>query len=100
MFLDPAKPIGRFYTWEAVPQIQSRSPDQVFKEDAGRGWRQGAPPPQPVEIVALDAVKCMVEYGFITIAVGDGRHPRGAGRGRAGRDGAPSSPPWKKRSGW
>ena len=41
MFLDPAKPIGRFYTWEAVPQIQSRSPDQVFKEDAGRGWRQG-----------------------------------------------------------
>lgn len=75
MFLNPTKPIGRFYTREEARQLQARSPGLVFKEDAGQGWRRVVPSPQPVEIVELDAVKCLVEHGFITIAVGGGGIP-------------------------
>ena len=46
-----------------------------MKEDAGRGWRRVVASPMPVEIVELDAVKCLMNGGFIAITVGGGGIP-------------------------
>ena len=74
-FQNPSKPIGRFYTQAEAEAIQRENPDQTFKEDAGRGWRRVVPSPLPVEIVELDAIKCLVDQGFVTIAAGGGGIP-------------------------
>ena len=46
-----------------------------MKEDAGRGWRRVVASPMPVEIVELDAVKCLIGGGFIAVTVGGGGIP-------------------------
>ena len=46
-----------------------------MKEDAGRGWRRVVASPMPVEIVELDAVKCLMAGGFVPITVGGGGIP-------------------------
>ena len=46
-----------------------------MKEDAGRGWRRVVASPMPVAIEELDAVKCLVDNGFITVTVGGGGIP-------------------------
>lgn len=74
-FQNPSKPIGRFYTQAEAEAIQRENPDQTFKEDAGRGWRRVVPSPLPVEIVELDAIKCLVAQGFVTVAAGGGGIP-------------------------
>ena len=40
------------------------------------GWRRVVASPMPVEIVELDAVKCLMNGGFIAITVGGGGIPR------------------------
>ena len=46
-----------------------------MKEDAGRGWRRVVASPLPVEIVELNAVKTLVDNGFIVVTVGGGGIP-------------------------
>ncbi len=73
-FQNPSKPIGPFYTEEEAMAI-AKEKNYVMKEDAGRGWRRVVASPMPVEIVELDAVKCLVDNGFIAITVGGGGIP-------------------------
>ncbi|MDR1620275.1 MAG: carbamate kinase [Clostridiales bacterium] len=73
-FKDPSKPVGPFYT-EAEAKAIAAEKGYTMKEDAGRGWRRVVASPLPVEIVEIDAVKCLVENGFVTIAVGGGGVP-------------------------
>ena len=47
----------------------------MMKEDAGRGWRRVVASPVPVAIEELDAVRCLVDHGFITVTVGGGGIP-------------------------
>ena len=73
-FLAPSKPIGPFYSEEEAKKLAAEK-GYSMKEDAGRGWRRGVASPMPVEIIELDAVKCLVDNGFIAITVGGGGIP-------------------------
>ena len=73
-FKNPSKPIGPFYTEEEAKQLEAER-GYVMKEDAGRGWRRVVASPMPIEIVELDAVKCLMEGGFVPITVGGGGIP-------------------------
>lgn len=73
-FQNPSKPIGPFYTEEEATAIAAQK-GYVMKEDAGRGWRRVVASPMPVEIVELDAVRCLVDNGFIVVTVGGGGIP-------------------------
>ncbi|MBQ7113546.1 MAG: carbamate kinase [Clostridia bacterium] len=73
-FQNPSKPIGPFYSEEEAKAIADEK-GYTMKEDAGRGWRRVVASPMPVEIVELEAVRCLVDNGFIAISVGGGGIP-------------------------
>lgn len=73
-FQNPSKPIGPFYTEQEAKTIAEEK-GYVMKEDAGRGWRRVVASPVPVAIEELDAVRCLVDHGFITVTVGGGGIP-------------------------
>ena len=73
-FQNPSKPIGSFYTEEEARKLEAES-GYVMKEDAGRGWRRVVASPMPVEIVELEAVKCLVDNDFVVVTVGGGGIP-------------------------
>jgi carbamate kinase len=45
------------------------------REDAGRGWRRVVPSPKPVRIVEEQAVRALLDDGFVVITVGGGGIP-------------------------
>lgn len=73
-FKNPSKPIGPFYSEPEAKRIAAEK-GYIMKEDAGRGWRRVVASPLPTEIVELDAVKCLVDSGFIVVTVGGGGIP-------------------------
>jgi len=73
-FENPTKPIGPFYDREKALQYRRERGWDVI-EDAGRGWRRVVPSPLPQRIVERDAIKRLVDDGFVVIAVGGGGIP-------------------------
>jgi carbamate kinase len=72
-FQNPTKGIGGFTTEEKARAFESDGWRVV--EDAGRGWRRVIASPAPLRIVEIDAIRSLVEQGFIVIAVGGGGIP-------------------------
>ncbi len=72
-FQTPTKGIGGFTTEEKARQFEKEGWRVI--EDAGRGWRRVIASPIPLEIVELEAIRALVEGGFIVIAVGGGGIP-------------------------
>ena len=73
-FKNPTKPIGPFYD-EKKAKEYSNERNWSIMEDAGRGWRRVVPSPIPLEIVERDAIKSLINKGFVAIAVGGGGIP-------------------------
>lgn len=73
-FENPTKPVGAFLSEEEAQQ-RAQETGYVYKEDSGRGWRQVVASPKPVRIVEFDAVKDLVDAGYIVIAAGGGGVP-------------------------
>ncbi len=73
-FLHPTKPVGPFFT-EAEAKERAEETGAVFAEDAGRGWRMMVASPKPQRIVELDAIKDLMDDGYIVIAAGGGGVP-------------------------
>jgi carbamate kinase len=73
-FQNPTKPIGAFLTEEEAKKLADQT-GLTFKEDAGRGWRQVVASPKPQRIVEFDAVKDLMDAGYIVIAGGGGGVP-------------------------
>lgn len=73
-FQNPTKPIGAFYTKEEADSI-AEDRGYIFKEDAGRGWRQVVPSPTPKRIVELNSIKTLIEANELVIAGGGGGVP-------------------------
>lgn len=74
-FKNPSKPVGSFFTLEQAQELEKEHPDWVFVEDSGRGYRRVVPSPQPIDIIEKDAIKSLIEAGYVVIAVGGGGIP-------------------------
>jgi carbamate kinase len=72
-FQNPTKGIGGFTTQEDAVKFEDDGWRVV--EDAGRGWRRVIASPIPLRIVELEAIRTLVDQGFIVIAVGGGGIP-------------------------
>jgi len=73
-FENPSKPIGPFYTREEAEKLAKEKGWHII-EDSGRGWRRVVPSPMPLEIVEKDAIRNLIDAGFVAIAVGGGGIP-------------------------
>ncbi len=73
-FKNPSKPIGSFMTKEDALRRQREDGWDVI-EDAARGWRRVVPSPMPKRIIERDAIKHLVDHGYVVIAVGGGGIP-------------------------
>lgn len=73
-FKKPTKPIGSFMSYEDAMRNERENGWNVV-EDSGRGWRRVVPSPYPQEIIEKDAIKDLIEKGFIVTAVGGGGVP-------------------------
>ena len=73
-FVEPSKPIGSFLSEEdAIRRRDEEGWDIV--EDANRGWRRVVASPMPRRIVEIDAIRTLIDAGFVVIAVGGGGLP-------------------------
>jgi carbamate kinase len=73
-FHNPSKPIGSFMGKEEALQRRDADGWDVV-EDAGRGWRRVVASPIPRRIIERDAIKELIDAGFIVVAVGGGGIP-------------------------
>ncbi len=73
-FQNPSKPIGSFMD-EKMAKERKEKEGWAVVEDAGRGWRRVVASPIPTKIVEAEAVKDLVEKGFVVVAVGGGGIP-------------------------
>ena len=72
-FQNPTKGIGGFTTKEKAEVFAKEG--WTVKEDAGRGWRRLIASPIPQKIVEQDAIKSLIDAGFVIVAVGGGGIP-------------------------
>jgi carbamate kinase len=70
----PSKPIGSFMS-EKDALTNKEEFGWVVVEDAGRGFRRVVPSPIPREIIELDAIKLLVEKGYVVVSTGGGGIP-------------------------
>ncbi len=73
-FQNPSKPIGPFLDQESALKRRDEEGWDVV-EDAGRGWRRVVASPIPRRIIERDAIKDLIDAGFVVIAVGGGGIP-------------------------
>src|ERR1039457_4237240 len=70
-FRHPTKPIGAFLSKERAEEHRQKDGWDVV-EDAGRGWRRVVASPIPKAILNLDAVRSLLDAGFVVVAAGGG----------------------------
>ncbi|MHB8114491.1 MAG: carbamate kinase, partial [Bellilinea sp.] len=73
-FQNPTKPIGSFMDEKMAKEKQAKEGWNVV-EDAGRGWRRVVASPIPSEIVEAEAIRKLIDDGFVVIGVGGGGIP-------------------------
>lgn len=74
-FQNPTKPIGPFLTEAQARAEMKEKPQEIFKSDAGRGWRRNVPSPRPVSIKEGAVARKLLDEGVIPIAAGGGGIP-------------------------
>lgn len=72
-FDHPSKGIGGFTSENKAREFE-RGGWQVV-EDAGRGWRRVVASPVPLAILEMDAIRTLVQEGYIVVAAGGGGIP-------------------------
>ena len=73
-FQNPTKPIGS-YMEKAEARRRRDEEGWDVVEDAGRGWRRVVASPIPKRIVEEQAIKELIDAGFVVITVGGGGIP-------------------------
>lgn len=74
-FREPTKPVGPTYTKNELDAIMKLNPSLVVKEVTPNNYRRVVPSPDPVSVFEVDAVKDLVEQGYVVVAVGGGGIP-------------------------
>jgi carbamate kinase len=74
-FQNPTKPIGPFFNKDQVEAIIREQPDWTIKEYEGKGYRRVVPSPMPLQVIESQAIRTMVDAGFLVIACGGGGIP-------------------------
>jgi len=72
-FTRPTKPIGRFLPAEDVAVLVEHG--ETWEDRGEKGWRRVVASPEPVRIIDADAVRALVEAGFVVVANGGGGIP-------------------------
>ena len=73
-FLEPSKPVGRFYPDDQVEELRRHG--WTLREDPqGRGWRRVVPSPAPLEVVEEPIIRALLDTGVIVIGCGGGGVP-------------------------
>jgi len=73
-FQAPTKPIGSFMD-EKTAKERGANEGWTVVEDAGRGWRRVVASPIPQRIVEAEAIKDLIDAGFVVVGVGGGGIP-------------------------
>jgi len=73
-FQNPSKPIGSFMDEATAAEHRTRDGWAVV-EDAGRGWRRVVASPIPKRIIEQDAIRSLIQAGFVVISTGGGGIP-------------------------
>lgn len=73
-FQHPTKPIGAFYSKEAADHMMKETND-IYKEDAGRGYRKVVASPKPIDIIEKETIEYLSNHNHIVIACGGGGIP-------------------------
>jgi len=74
-FKDPTKPVGSTYAKDELDAIMKLNPSLVVKEVAPNKYRRVVPSPDPVFVFEVNAVKDLVERGYVVVAAGGGGIP-------------------------
>lgn len=72
-FKNPTKPIGNFLTKAEADKLSKETGD-IYKEDAGRGYRRVIASPMPLKIVELSLIRRLIKNNIV-IACGGGGIP-------------------------
>ena len=72
-FTSPTKPIGPMYDRTTAEQL-ARTRGFTVAQD-GTAWRRVVPSPEPRGLLEADAVRCLVDRGFLVVASGGGGMP-------------------------
>jgi carbamate kinase len=72
-FQNPTKGIGGFVEEEEARKFEEDG--WLIGHEAGRGWRRKIASPIPLRIIELDAVRTLVDAGFVVVTVGGGGIP-------------------------
>jgi carbamate kinase len=73
-FKDPTKPVGPIYSKHELKTI-SKLGKFAVKEIAPNGYRRVIPSPDPISVLEVNAVRDLIERGYIVIAAGGGGIP-------------------------
>lgn len=73
-FMNPTKPIGKFYTKEEALELEKSTGDK-YVEDSGRGYRKVVASPKPINIDNLKSINNLTSKGSVVIACGGGGIP-------------------------
>jgi len=82
-FKNPTKFIGPLYGKEQAEALAQRYGWQ-FRQDPRGGWRRVVASPTPLRIVEIEAVKRLLDAGFVVVAAGGGGIPLCGDRGVEG----------------
>lgn len=72
-FQSPSKPVGPFCSQEEM--ANARKPGESWIQFAGKGWRKVVPSPQPLKVLNVRSIKCLLESGIVVVACGGGGVP-------------------------
>lgn len=82
-FKNPTKFIGPVYGEEEAKTLTGRY-GWHFRQDPRGGWRRVVPSPIPIEIVEIEAIRRLIDSGFLVVAAGGGGIPTCDRRGVEG----------------
>ena len=69
----PTKPIGRYLPEDEARRLMEHG--ETWEDRGNRGWRRVVGSPEPREIVDADAVRTLVDAGYVVVANGGGGIP-------------------------